>query len=157
VALPPDSSAMLAARATRAVPMSRALRTAILGTGTLLWLSGAVWLLLHFAFPAHNEFGPLPNPWEASLMRLHGLIAVAGVFLCGWIGAGHILTRWSCAANRVSGLTLMGCAIVLVGSGYALYYSSGAVHEGAGAVHEWLGLLAIIAALTHWLRSGAVR
>jgi hypothetical protein len=147
----------LAARAVRRVPMSRALRATILTVGALLWLTGALWLLLHLLFPAHNEFGTLPNAWEAPLMRLHGLIAVATVFLFGWVGAGHILARWSAAANRISGLWLMGAAVVLVVSGYALYYTTGAFHEGAAGVHEWLGLLAIGAALAHWLRIRAAR
>jgi len=147
----------LAARAERRAPMSRGLRATILAVCALLWLSGALWLPLHFLLPAHNEFGPLPNAWEAPLMRLHGLIAVAAVFLFGWVGAGHVLARWSAAANRASGLWLMGCAIVLVLSGYALYYTTGAFHQGAAGVHEWLGLVAIVAALAHWLRIRAAR
>ena len=133
-----------------AVPMSRGLRGAIFAVGVLLWLSGALWLLVHLAFPAHNEFGTLPNPWQAPLMRLHGLIAVAAVFLFGWLGASHMLPRWVASANRRSGLWLLGAMVVLVGSGYALYYSTGALHDTAGAVHEWLGLAAIALALAHW-------
>ncbi len=90
-------------------------------------------------------------------MRVHGLVAVAAVFLFGWVGAGHILARWSAAANRRSGLWLLGFAVLLVLSGYALYYSSGALHEGTATVHEWLGLMAIFAALAHWLRIRAGR
>ena len=147
----------LAARAARRAPMTRAMRATILSVCALLWLSGALWLLLHELFPAHNEFGTLPNAWEAPLMRLHGLIAVAAVFLFGWVGAGHILARWSAAANRLSGLWLMSFAIVLVLSGYALYYTTGGFHAGAAGVHEWLGLFAIVAALAHWLRIRAAR
>jgi hypothetical protein len=129
----------------------------ILVVCALLWLSGALWLLVHRMFPGHNEFGPLPNPWEAPLMRLHGLIAVATVFLFGWIGASHILVRWSAVRNRRSGLWLLGCASVLLASGYALYYTTGAFHDAAGSLHEWLGLAAIVFALTHWLRVRATR
>jgi hypothetical protein len=147
----------LAARAARRAQMSRATRAGILLICSVLWLSGALWLLAHFAFPAHNEFGALPNAWEAPLMRVHGLIAVAAVFLFGWVGAGHILARWSAATNRLSGLWLLGFAVVLVLTGYALYYSDGALHAGAAAVHEWFGLVAILAALAHWLRIRAGR
>jgi len=140
----------LAARAR--VPMSRRTRAAILTVCTLLWLTGVAWLLVHWFFPAHNEFGVLPGPWEAPLMRLHGLIAVAAVFAFGWVGAGHILARWSAARNRVSGLWLLGFAALLVVSGYALYYSTGGLHAAAAGMHEWLGLVAIFAALAHWLR-----
>ncbi len=142
----------LAARAAQRVPMSRATRAAILTVCSLLWLTGALWLIAHELFPAHNEFGALPNPWEAPLMRVHGLIAVAAVFAFGWVGAGHILARWSAARNRLSGLWLLGFAAVLVVSGYALYYSTGSLHSGAASVHTWLGLAAIFAALAHWLR-----
>ena len=147
----------LVARAAGRAPMSRALRTTILAVCAALWLSGALWLLLHFSFAQHNEFGALPNPWEAPLMRVHGLIAVAGVFLFGWIAAGHIVARWSASANRASGLWLAGSAIVLVLSGYALYYATGAMQAGASLVHEVLGVLAIFAALAHWLRIRAGR
>jgi len=130
--------------------MARGMRAAVLTAGALLWLSGALWLVAHFVFPQHNEFGSLPNPWEAPLMRVHGLIGVAAVFLFGWIGAGHILARWSASTNRVSGVWLAGCAIVLVMSGYALYYTTGPLHEGAAVLHEGLGLLSIAAAVAHW-------
>ena len=53
----------------------------LLGVCALLWLSGALWLLLDWVFPQRNEFGLLPNPWEAPLLRVHGLVAVAAVFL----------------------------------------------------------------------------
>lgn len=146
------TAGQVAARAMLRAPMSAGLRRTLLGVSALLWLSGVLWLLAHFLFPAHNEFGVLPNRWEAPLMRLHGLIAVAAVFLFGWIGAGHIVARWSAATNRVSGLWLLACACLLVMSGYALYYSSGALHDSAGVLHEWLGVLAIVVALVHWLR-----
>ena len=72
--------------ATR-TPLPRALRAAIYGIGALLWLSGALWLVLHYMLPQSTPFGPLPNPWEAPLMRVHGLIAVGAVFLIGWMTA----------------------------------------------------------------------
>ena len=131
--------------------MPRGLRATVLAVSALLWLSGALWMLLHYLFPGHNEFGPLPNPGEAPLMRLHGLIAVVAVFLLGWLAASHMWVRWSAWPGRPSGLWLLGVAVVLVASGYALYYTTGAFHEAAGVLHEWLGLAALAVALTHWL------
>jgi succinate dehydrogenase hydrophobic anchor subunit len=133
-------------------PMSRGLRRTLLSVSALLWLTGALWLLVHFWFPQRNEFGVLPNPWEVPLLRVHGLIAVGAVFLLGWVGAGHISARWSQTANRRSGLWLLACATVLIVSGYALYYTTGVPHESAGVLHESLGLAAIAIALAHWLR-----
>jgi hypothetical protein len=90
-------------------------------------------------------------------MRLHGLIAPAAVFLFGWLGAGHIWVRWRQAANRISGLWLLGFASLLVLSGYALYYTTALLHAGAAFVHEWLGVVAIIAAVVHWRRIRSAR
>jgi hypothetical protein len=132
--------------------MRPGLRASVLCLCALLWVSGIAWLVLHLAFEPRNEFGPLPHPWEAPLMRGHGLLAVGGVFLLGWLGAGHVLPRWRGSRNRVSGWTLLGCAALLVISGYALYYSVGPLHTGSAWLHEWLGAAAIMVALAHWLR-----
>ena len=137
--------------------MSRGLRAAVLVAAGLLWLSGALWMLAHYLFPGHNEFGPLPNAYEAPLMRLHGLTAVVGVFLFGWLGASHVTARWSAWAGRPSGLWLLGCALVLVVSGYALYYTTGPLHDVAALLHEWLGLATLGVALVHWLGVRAAR
>jgi hypothetical protein len=88
--------------------MSTALRRAIYSICTLLWLSGCAWLVMHFAVPTETDFGPAPNPWEPVILRIHGWSAVGGVFLLGWITAGHISDRWRRARNRVSGFSLAG-------------------------------------------------
>lgn len=133
--------------------LPRPLRAAIYGVAALLWLSGAIWLSLHYAFPQTSAFGPLPNPWEAPLMRVHGLIAVCGVFLIGWMTAAHVTARWSSERKRRSGLALGSTALLLVFSGYALYYTTGSPHDAAGLLHEAIGLLSPAAALAHWWRN----
>jgi hypothetical protein len=135
--------------------LPRPLRMAVYVVGTLLWLSGAVWMLLHYAFPQRSDFGALPNPAEAPLMRIHGLIAVGGVFLIGWLSAVHVSTQWSKERNRRSGLTLGASALLLILSGYALYYTTGSPHDTAGIFHELLGILSPAAALLHWWRNRA--
>jgi hypothetical protein len=137
--------------------MPRGLRAAVFAVSALLWVSGALWMLVHYLFPGHNEFGLLPNAYEVPLMRVHGLIAVAGVFLLGWLGAGHMLPRWSAWAGRPSGLWLLGAVLLLIVTGYALYYASGGWHAAAAVVHEWLGLGALAIALGHWLGRRAAR
>jgi len=133
--------------------LSGPLRTTIYAVAVLLWLSGALWLVLHYAFPQASAFGTLPNSWEAPLMRVHGLIAVCGVFLIGWMTAAHVTARWSSERNRRSGLALGGTALLLVFSGYALYYTTGSPHDAAGFLHEAIGLLSPAAALAHWWRN----
>ncbi len=137
--------------------MTRAQRAVIFTVCGLLWFTGVIWLVLHYAFQRHNEFGDLPNPAEPALMRLHGLLAVAGVFLFGWLTAAHVTPRWSIGRNRTSGLVLASCVVVLVVSGYALYYTTADLHTQASVLHQVLGVLALVAALSHWLRNRTVR
>ena len=137
--------------------MPPALRRAIYFVCTLLWVSGCVWLVVHFAFPTATDFGPAPNPWEPVILRIHGWSAVVGVFLLGWVTAGHISDRWRRSRNRVSGFSLAGFAVLLVLSGYALYYTTDRFHDGAAILHEVLGVVAIAFALTHWWRNAAFR
>ena len=149
--------ARLAPRGGARVQMARPLRATVFAVCALLWSSGVAWLVLHFAFPQQGAFGPLPNPWEPLVMRVHGLIAVGAVFLLGWLAAGHVRVRWASARNRLSGLVLAGSGALLIASGYALYYSTGALHDVAALTHEWLGVAAIAAALAHWWRTRATR
>ncbi|HEY6824115.1 MAG TPA: hypothetical protein VI195_06715 [Steroidobacteraceae bacterium] len=144
-----ELSTAIAARST----LPWLLRAAIYAVAALLWLSGALWLGLHHAFPQQSAFGPLPNPLEAPLMRVHGLIAVGGVFLIGWMTAAHVTARWSSERNRRSGFALGVTALLLVFSGYALYYTTGSPHDSAGILHEAIGLLSPAAALAHWWRT----
>ena len=136
--------------------MPGALRSAIYWVCTLLWLSGGAWLVAHFGFPATTDFGPAPNAWEPGLLRVHGWLAVGGVFLLGWISAEHISDRWRRSRNRISGFSLTGFAAVLTLSGYALYYTADRLHDVVALAHEILGAVVIVFALIHW-RSNKAR
>jgi len=131
----------------------RALRATIYSIAALLWLSGAFWLVLHYSLQQSTPFGPLPNPWEAPLMRVHGLVAVCAVFLIGWMTASHVTTRWTSDRNRRSGLALGVTVLLLVFSGYALYYTTGFPQDAAVLAHEVLGVFAPLAAIAHWWRN----
>lgn len=133
--------------------MPRSLRTVTLLVCALLWLSGSVWMLLHYFFPVVTEFGPSPNPWEPFIIRLHGILAVGTVFLLGWIASRHISEAWSLRRNQVSGIVLSSVCAVLVLSGYALYYlADDRARNGSAVVHQILGVGAVVFALTHWRR-----
>ncbi len=137
--------------------MSRALRAVLFASCALLWVSGAAWLVLHLAYQQPTPFGPLPNAWEPLLLKVHGLIAVIGVFLLGWVTADHLIERRKVGRHYRSGLVLAGTAALLVLSGYALYYTTGPLNEVAARTHEWLGVASLLAALAHWWRTGPSR
>jgi len=137
--------------------MSGGLRLAVMLIFGGLWLSGCYWLLLHYFFARPSDFGPVQHPWEPVVLRIHGWIAVAGVFLLGWITAQHVSDRWQQTIKRVSGVATASTAAVLALTGYALYYTTDRLHDLAGAAHEVLGGAAILLALTHWRRHRPVR
>jgi len=135
-----------------AAPMPVALRLTLWTAFAALWASGCLWLALHLGLEKQTEFGPVPNPWEAPVMRIHGWLAVLGVFLLGWIAGNHVLDRWTARRNRNSGLMLAGAAALIVVSGYALYYTTDRLQSAAAVVHEVLGAAAILLGLLHWVR-----
>lgn len=132
--------------------MPAPLRLTLWAAFAALWATGCLWLALHLGLEKQTEFGPLPSPWEAPVMRIHGWLAVVGVFLLGWIGGSHALERWTARRNRNSGLVLAVTGVLLVVSGYALYYTTDRVQSAAAVVHEVLGGAAILLALLHWVR-----
>lgn len=137
--------------------MSGGLRLAVMLIFGGLWLSGCYWLLLHYFFARASQFGPVQHPWEPVILRVHGWIAVAGVFLLGWITAQHVSDRWQQAIKRVSGVAIASVAAILAVTGYALYYTTDRLHDIAGAAHEVVGGTAVLLALTHWRRHRPVR
>lgn len=127
-------------------------RVSLKTTAAILWLTGCGWLIAHFLFPQANEFGIAPNAWEAPLLRIHGILAVAGVFLFGWIASLHISALWRQSRNRSTGITLSVATAILVVSGYALYYvTSDNSRDAIAVAHEAIGGLVIVAALAHWM------
>jgi hypothetical protein len=132
--------------------MSRGLRSAVMVTFGALWLSGCYWLVLHYFFAQPSEFGPVQHPWGPVILRIHGWIAIAGVFLLGWVTARHVTDRWPQMIKRSSGIAMASVAAVLGLTGYALYYTTDRVHDAAGVTHEIIGAAAFLFALTHWRR-----
>jgi hypothetical protein len=130
--------------------MSGGLRLAVMLTFGALWLTGCYWLLLHYFFARPSDFGPVQHPWAPTILRMHGWIAVAAVFLLGWITARHVSDRWPQMIKRVSGVGIASVAAILALTGYALYYTTDHLHDLAAATHEVLGGAAVLLALAHW-------
>jgi hypothetical protein len=137
--------------------MPASLRATLYAVGGLLWLTGGLWLVLHFAFPQATPFGPLPNPSEALVLQVHGWAAAGALFLLGWVTAAHVSDRWRGIGKRVSGFTVGASAGVLAVTGCALYYTTGWLHDGAAVAHECLGVASIALVLAHGWRSRAAR
>jgi fucose 4-O-acetylase-like acetyltransferase len=122
-----------------------------------LWLSGCCWLVLHFFFSQPTDWGSVQHPWAPAVLKIHGWIAVASVFLLGWVTSQHVSDRWSQTRKRVSGLGIVSVAAILAVTGYGLYYTTDRLHDDAAVIHEAIGSAAILLALVHWRRRSTRR
>lgn len=92
----------------------------------MLVKTGVVRLASHYSIGAGA--GELPHPLEAWSLRLHGLAAMAGLYVLGLLAAAHIPHVWRLshrrrrAAQRRSGVLLCVGVVVLATCGYLLYY-----------------------------------
>lgn len=131
--------------------MSRTVRSVVIITAATLWLSGLLWMVLHFFFKSAGEFGIMPNPWEASVVRIHGMIGVLMVFMLGWISGTHVAIRWWQIRTHVHGLILLIISILLLLSGYALYYIvDDSPRHIVSVIHQVVGAFVVIIAIIHW-------
>lgn len=55
-----------------------------------LWLSGGLWLLLHYFLTSESEFGPQRNPLEPWWLKFHGAFAFAVIWLFGLLWGKHV-------------------------------------------------------------------
>ncbi len=122
--------------------MSTAARLAVYATLSGVWLSGAVWLLLHFAFARPGAFGLLRNPLEPECLAVHGAFAFAALVLVGWLWAGHWPSGWQSRRSRISGVAMVAGIGLLCVSGYLLYYLGGEGSRTAASELHWgIGLV----------------
>jgi len=130
--------------------LSRRHQALLYGVFGLLFLSGALWLLLHHYLRVEGEFGPEPHVLEPLSLKLHGALAMAFLVVLGTLVRGHVQAGWRAHRNRVSGSGLLAANAVLVVTGWALYYLSGETLRAlCSTIHWGLGLLLPGAILWH--------
>ena len=148
---PPPSPARAPYHAHRLI---RWQRLALYLTGALLLLTGGAWLAVHYSVGAGA--GELPHPLEVWALRLHGLLAFAGVFVLGVLAAGHIPQGWRLShrrrweSQRSSGVLLCTIGALLVLSGYALFYfAPESVRPALGWAHAFVGVTMAVLIASH--------
>jgi hypothetical protein len=118
----------------------------------LLWLTGCAWLALDQFFAKRGPFGATPHPLQPGLLLAHGILAIIGVYVLGWVSSRHILPWWSAHDRRLSGGAFAALLAVLVVSGFALFFvSDDQWQRGSAWVHDVVGLVVTLFALQHWL------
>jgi hypothetical protein len=135
--------------------LSRRISVALLATLAALWLTGAGWLLLHYALAKPDEFGVIRHPLEAPTVLAHGIIALLALFLLGWFAGRHVGAAGS--GRRIASgwlLTLLLAALVLAGCAQ-LFVTSAPVQSALAVVHWVLGLALLLPVLAHARRASA--
>lgn len=116
-----------------------------------LWASGCLWLLLDEFFARSGQFGTTPHPWQPPILLLHGIVAIVGMYLLGWVTARHVLRWWPGRLRRLSGSTLAAFLALLVVSGFALFFlSDDRWLRIAALAHDALGLGVTVFGIQHW-------
>jgi hypothetical protein len=129
-------------------------QTYVYATGTVLALSGALWLLFHYFVRIPGQFGDTSHVLEYWWLRIHGISAAAFLIGFGSVLPGHVRRAWAGRRNRISGASFVSLLVLLMATGYALYYTAddgarallSVLHWGVGlgipvlmAWHIWRG------------------
>ena len=120
-------------------------------TTALVFLTGAVWIWLHYFEAAPNEFGSA-SPAESWVLKAHNAAAMLTLILIGTLLPMHVKFGWRAGRNLRSGLSLLSLFGFLVVTGYGLYYVGGEkLRAWTSAAHLWVGLaLPLILVLHIW-------
>jgi hypothetical protein len=124
----------------RAPELSRARQLTVYAISLGLWLSGALWLLLHHFVVIEGPFGPIPHPMEFLSIAAHGAFGFASLWLLGLLWSVHIPAGWRSLRRRWSGSVMFSVAAFLVLSGYLLYYLSADMIPIVAVLHWTIGL-----------------
>lgn len=124
---------------------------------SLLWLSGALWLVFHYFMRVPGEFGITPHPAEIWCLRLHGLMVFAVLVALGSVLSNHARRAWQLKKNRYSGLLMKVLLLWLAISGYALYYFASEGNENWLPVLHWGAGISVPLMLVSHIRMGRKR
>lgn len=117
-----------------------------------LWLSGALWLVLHYFLRRAGEFGAMPHPLEPWVLKLHGAFGFAALGIGGLLWAVHVVPMWLRGHRRPSGIVISALFALLALSGYLLYYAGNEnLRTVVALVHWLLGVAALLPMLIHVL------
>lgn len=127
-------------------------------SGAGLWLTGAIWLVLHYFFEIEGEYGTETNPLEPWMLKIHGLLLIPALLALGGLLVVHIPKGWRQKSQRSAGLILTAILIILILSGYLLYYAGDAdLRQVSSLVHWLFGLFVPAAFIWHRTRNAALR
>jgi branched-subunit amino acid transport protein len=132
-------------------------RRVVYASFSVLWLSGALWLLFHYFLQRPGNFGNEPHFLEQWWLRVHGLAMMATLVTAGSIVVHHARRAWQLHKNRLLGALLTGVLLWLAATGYALYYFSSDANQTWLPFLHWVPGLALPLAVALHVRRGQRR
>lgn len=132
-------------------------RRVVYASFSLLWLSGALWLVFHYFLQRPGNFGNAPHVLEPWWLRLHGLAMMVMLVAAGSVAMHHAGRAWQLGKNRLLGALLTGTMLSLAASGYALYYFSGDENQAWLPLLHWVPGLALPLVVALHVRRGQRR
>ena len=122
------------------IVLPRWLRWTVYLTSLALFISGALWLVVHYG---RGNADDLPPPAQAWLLRVHGLAMLVGLFVYGSLLRTHMINAWQMQRNRSTGVLLAVVLALLTLTGYLLYYGSDESMRSVISIAHWVIGLAI--------------
>ncbi|MES2932920.1 MAG: DUF4405 domain-containing protein [Pseudomonadota bacterium] len=120
---------------------------------SLLFLTGATWVVAHFLLHQASEFGESVHPLEPWAMKIHGAAAMVALFFVGSLLNTHIRRAIKGHRNRFSGWSMIAVIGILTLSGYVLYYLASEQSRPIWSILHWvLGLIFPLILCLHVLR-----
>jgi hypothetical protein len=113
-------------------------QTYLYGMGSVLILSGALWLLFHYYVRIPGEFGPTLHPLEPWLLSIHGISSAGLLIGFGSVMPGHVRRAWRAARNRFTGSIFFGVMLALIVTGYLLYYVGNETARSFLSIFHWV-------------------
>jgi len=104
----------------------------------MLYLSGILWIFLHYGVRYQNEIGKSVHPLEPWSLKIHGAAAMFTLIILGTLIPIHMKKGWKAKRNRQNGVFLISINLLLMLTGYSLYYAGG---ERLRSVSYWAHII----------------
>jgi hypothetical protein len=119
-----------------ALRLDRLFRFALYSAFALLALTGAIWLAAD-----QLKDSPAGELWQrvsASMLMIHGGVAMITLLLLGALFPLHIRLGWRSGRNRITGPAMVAFNALLIVTAFGLYYS------GSDLVRPWMSDVHIV-------------
>jgi hypothetical protein len=126
-------------RVPSALRLDERFRYGLYAAFTVLFVTGAVWLLADTKLDLPN--GDFWQDLSAKLLAIHGGTAMLTLVMLGVLIPIHIQRAWRGRLNRFTGIAMMTLNVVLVVTAFGLYYA------GSDTLRGWISDIHIAAGL----------